>query len=87
MTIESLVTLMQREFHGIRKEMSGLATKQELKELRKDMMESLRILQDDVRDIKNTLGPLVRVVAAQDAEIKNLHVRVYRLERKAGLAK
>lgn len=50
MTIENLATLMQREFHDIRK----------------DVAESFRILQDDVKDIKGSLGPLVRVVAAQE---------------------
>lgn len=71
MTIEGLATLMQREFHDIRK----------------DMNESLGILQDDIKDIKGSLGPLVKVIAAQESDIKNLHIRVYRLERKVGLAK
>ena len=68
-------------------ELRNLATKGELLDFRKDMTESLRILHEDVKDIKGSLGPLVRVVAAQESEMKNLHIRVYRLERKAGLAK
>ena len=64
-----------------------MATKQDLTELRKEFHERMSNIEDDVHDIKGALGPLVHMVAAMDTDIKNLNIRVNRLERKAGLAK
>ena len=44
---------------------------------------NLRIdgIEGDVRDIKTTLGPLVRISAMQDKELSDLKHRVTRLEK------
>lgn len=77
-------TATKQELQDMRKEM---ATQQELQELRKDMTEALRIIADDVHDLKVAMGPLVRVVAALETDVRNLNMRVNRLERRSGLAK
>ena len=83
-TIEDLAIMVKRGF-------DQTASKQDLAqglaEVRKEFHERLNIIEDDVHDIKVALGPLVHMVAAMDTEIKNLNLRVNRLERKAGLAK
>ena len=91
MTIENLAVMVKRGFDDVTRRM---ATKEDLAELRKEFFEvhkhfdeRLRLIEDDVHDIKVALGPLVHMVAAMDTEIKNLNLRVNRLERKAGLAK
>ena len=87
MTIEDLAVMVKRGF-------DQTASKQDLADLRKEFWdvhkhfdERLRLIEDDIRDIKAALGPLVHMVAAMDTEIKNLNMRVNRLERKVGLAK
>lgn len=84
MTIEDLAVLIKRGF-------DQTATKQELKEwlyeLRKDITERLDAIEDDIRDLKIAVGPLVRIVAALETDVRNLHVRLGRVERKIGLAK
>ena len=87
MTIEDLAVMVKRGF-------DQTASKQDLADLRKEFWdvhkhfdERLRLIEDDVHDIKIALGPLVHMVAAMDTEIKNLNVRVNRLERKMGLTK
>ena len=84
MTIEDLVVMVKRGFDDVT---SRMATKQDLTELRKEFHERMSNIEDDVHDIKGALGPLVHMVAAMDTDIKNLNIRVNRLERKAGLAK
>lgn len=64
-----------------------VTTKQDIQELRKEMAEALRIIADDVHDLKVAMGPLVRVVAALEGEVRNLNLRVSKLERRVGLAR
>ena len=84
MTIEDLAVMVKRGFDDTT---SRMATKQDLVELRKEFHERMSNVEDDVHDIKIALGPLVHVVAVLDTDVKNLNMRVNRLERKAGLAK
>jgi len=85
--IDDLAVMINRGFSDIHKRLDLTAAKQELQELRKDMTEALRIIADDVHDLKIAMGPLVRVVAALETDIRNLNMRVNRLERRFGLAK
>ena len=64
-----------------------MAKKQELNELRKDVLEEFKRIEADIHDIKVTLGPLVRAVAIMEREIQNLNTRLSRVERKTGLAR
>ena len=80
MTIEDLAVMVKRGF-------DQTASKQDLAELRKEFHERMSNIEDDVHDIKGALGPLVHMVAAMDTDIRNLNMRVNRLERKVGLGK
>ena len=79
-TIEDLALMVQKGF-------AQTATKAELQDLRKDMLEHFRLLEDDIRDIKTVIGPLVRIVAALEHDVRSLNMRMNRLERKVGLTK
>lgn len=96
--LDDLAVMINRGFNEVHKRFDQTSTKQELQELkaatkqdiqelRKEMAEALRIISDDVHDLKVAMGPLVRVVAALEGEVRNLNVRVSRLERRAGLTK
>lgn len=80
MTIEDLAIMVQKGF-------AQTVTKAELQDLRKDMLEHFNLLEDDIRDLKNVAGPLVRIVAALESDMRSLNIRVNRIERKVGLAK
>ena len=71
----------------VQKGFAQTATKAELQDLRKDMLEHFRLLEDDIRDIKTVIGPLVRIVAALENDVRSLNIRMNRLERKVGLTK
>lgn len=49
------------------------------------MFEGMRLMQDDINDIKRTTGPIVQMLGRQDIGIRKLEERVIRLERKAGI--
>ena len=51
------------------------------------VVSSIDLMQQDIKDIKITLGPLVRIVAALDSDVHKLNARVERLEKRAGLVK
>ena len=89
MTIDDLALMIQREFHEMRRTM---ATKDMLKDMvTRDMLQivvdDIELIRADIRDIKITLGPLVRMVAALDTDVQHLMTRVARLEQKAGFVK
>lgn len=88
-TIEDLALMVQKGFAqtATKAELRELATKAELQDLRKDMLEHFGLLEDDIRDLKTVAGPLVRIVAALEYDMRNLNIRVNRIERKVGLAK
>lgn len=89
MTIEDLAILVKKGFDqtATKQDLVGLATKSELHELRKDITERLDAIEDDIRDLKIAVGPLVKIVAALETDVRNLHVRLGRVERKMGFAK
>lgn len=83
MTIEELAGMVKRGF-------DNTATKGDLKRLEdiiKVMDDRISNLEDDVHDIKITMGPLVRMVVALESDMKSLSTRVNRLERKAGFSR
>ena len=57
------------------------------KDMLKLVVEGMDIIREDVRDIKITLGPLVRTVAALDTDMQHLTARVTRLEQKSGFSR
>lgn len=72
----------------------ALATKKGFDEIRKTSDERFRLHSDefdrvrsDIRDIKSTLGPLVRISAQQDNDISDLRIRLNTVERKVGIEK
>lgn len=89
MTIEDLAILVKRGFDqtATKQELKEMATKQDIHELRKDVTERLDAIEDDIRDLKIAVGPLVRIVAALETDVRSLHLRLGRVERKIGLAK
>lgn len=93
LTIDDLAVMVKRGFDGTatKDDLKGFATKDDLKGLAtkndfRILADDLEIIRADIRDIKGSLGPLVRTIAAQDREMQELRVRVARLERKAGVA-
>ena len=85
--LENLAVIINHGFNGVQKRLDQTSTKQEVQELRKDMTESLRIISDDVHDLKVAMGPLVRVMAAFETDVRNLNLRVNKIERRVGLAR
>ena len=53
----------------------------------KAIVDQMDIMSADIRDIKITLGPLVRMVAALDTDVQDLQIRMKRLEHKVALSK
>ncbi|HEY4506070.1 MAG TPA: hypothetical protein VJJ24_01300 [Candidatus Paceibacterota bacterium] len=51
------------------------------------MFEGMRLMQDDIKDIKRATGPIVQMLGQHDMGMQKLDERVRRLERKAGIAK
>ena len=51
------------------------------------IVDQLDIMSADIRDIKITLGPLVRMVAALDTDVQDLQMRMKRLEQRVGATK
>ena len=78
--IEDLAVMIKNGF-------DQTATKQELQELRKDTAGMFDLMMREMRDVKITLGPLARTLAAHDVDIINLHRRVERLEKRVGSLK
>ncbi len=93
MTIDHLARMVKRGFDGTasKAELKTLreevATKQEIQRGFKVVADELDLIHHDIHDIKIVLGPLVRTVAAMDANIRDLNRRVDRLEEKIGLRK
>ena len=50
------------------------------------MRDAFDLVRSDVHDIKITLGPLVRQMAATEQRVAELEKRVARVEEKVGLA-
>lgn len=93
-TIQDLAEMVNRGFLDVHKRLDQTTTKPEVaalhaevKDFRKDVEERFQTIEDDVRDIKIAMGPLMRTVAALESDVQNLNVRVNRLERKVGFVK
>ncbi len=78
MTIEQLAIMVKNGFEEVHKTAD---------ERFKIMVDEFDRIRSDIRDIKITLGPLVRIVAQQEEELNTLKLRVNRLEREIGLTK
>lgn len=85
LTIEDLAVMVKKGF-------DQTATRQYVDERFKSvdekfklMIESMDFMRADIRDIKITLGPLVRMVAALDVDVRNLQHRMGKLEKRAGV--
>ena len=86
--------LFAKEFGRVHEEFSRLHATDELfakefnriHETHKLFADEFRLIRSDIHDIKGTLGPLVRMYAAQEREVTDLKIRVNRLERKAGIS-
>jgi phage shock protein A len=79
MTIDQLARMVQGQFVDIHKEFARVH------EIHKVFADQFDHIQSDIRDIKTTLGPLVRIAAEQDKEIRDLEGRLHRVERKIGI--
>ena len=79
-TIDDLAVMVQNGFQEIRRTMAT-------KDMLSIVVDSMDLIREDVRDIKISLGPLVRMVATMDTDIDHLNIRVTRLENKRGLIK
>ena len=96
-SIDQLATLTQDEFIAAEKRFERLESKvdgldQRVEKLEekvdagfKAIVDVLDVMRDDLHDVKVTLGPLVRTVAALEDSVRILDKRVARLEAKAGV--
>lgn len=89
MTIDGLAAMVKRGFDQTvtKEDLKRFATKEDLQALRQAMLNELGSIRADIRDIKGTLGPLARVVTAQEHKLSSLRVRVARIEMKVGISK
>ena len=71
----------------VQKGFAGTVAKSDLEELRKAMQEGFLYVSRELADVKRTLPPLLRAVAAMEVDTQELKQRVYRLEKKVGLVK
>ncbi len=79
-TIEGLATATQTEFLGMNKRFDSMDEK--IDTGFRIMVDSLDLIRQDIRDIKTSLGPLVRVVADLENSVRSLDKRVSRIEEK-----
>lgn len=78
--IEGLARITERGFNDLE---ARMATKQDVR-LVGDILD---LIQQDIRDLKVAMGPLLRTVTALEAEVRAHARRIERLERHAGMAK
>ena len=71
--------MMQKEFAGIHGEFK------QVHDMDKVFVDEFDRIRSDIRDIKTTLGPLVRLVAQQEREMSDITIRLNRVERKVGI--
>ncbi|KKS37960.1 MAG: hypothetical protein A3G49_01220 [Candidatus Sungbacteria bacterium RIFCSPLOWO2_12_FULL_41_11] len=74
-------TASKQDLLAIEKRLGGIDGKIEA------LSEGLRLVRDDVHDLKVAMGPLVRTVVDMENVIRSLHMRLNRVERKVGLAR
>jgi hypothetical protein len=61
------------------------ATKEDMQEFRREVADEHDRIRSDIRDIKTTLGPLVRTVAAMEREFQDLKCASAALSAKSAL--
>ena len=81
-TIDHLAEMTQRGFKDVEERLGERIDKGF-----QEVLLSLVMMHEDVKETKTALGPLTRVMASMEAEIQNLRVRVDLIEKKVGLAK
>ncbi|GEM_PF-1731246 len=93
-TIDDLAVMVQKgfrdvdhRFRDVDHRFQNLESQMVTKDMLKLVVESVDIIREDVRDIKITLGPLVRMVSALETDMQHLAIRVARLEQKSGFIK
>ncbi len=77
--IDRLAVTIKHEFDRVHDELNRLHAMDKL------LFDSLELVKADVRDMKTTLGPMVRMLAMQDRELDMIKTRLVRLERKVGV--
>lgn len=88
LTIDGLARMMQGEFTSIHGEFSNIHKEfARVHDIHKVFADQFDHIQSDIRDVKTTLGPLVRIAAEQDRDIRALEGRLHRVERKVGISK
>ena len=79
---------VDKRFEGVDKRFDAVDKRFDRVDKRIDNVErEISTLHADIQDIKGTLGPLARVVTAQEHEFHTLRMRVTRIETKIGIAK
>ena len=79
-TIETLAVMIQNGFQET-------ASKREVDEKFKAIVDQLDFISADIRDIKITFGPLARAVAGLEIDMQDLQMRMKRVEKKIALPK
>ena len=74
-TLDQLAQMVAKGFDSIEKRLDNHESIFKTMNLRIDGLEG------DVRDIKNSIGPVIRMSAMQDKELSDLKHRVSRLEK------
>jgi len=85
-TVDDLAMMIQKEFSELREANKQFATEfSKLHEMDRLFVDEFDRVRSDIRDIKTTLGPLVRIIAQQEREMMDLQLRLNRVERKVGI--
>ena len=76
MTISDLAIMVKKGFDEVHGKFDEVHQKMDLE---------FGAIRSDIRDIKGTLGPLVRSMASLENDYSNLRIRVSYLEQKVGM--
>ena len=85
MEVEDLARIVQAGFESVKASFASAAKVND--DRFKIAVEEFDRIRSDIRDIKTTLGPLVRMVALLENDSTDLQKRVGYLERLAGVDK
>lgn len=67
--IDDFAVMVQKEFQDIDYRFQSIESQMVTKDILKLVVEGVDIIREDIRDIKITLGPLVRMVAALETDM------------------
>ena len=92
MTISDLAVMVKKGFDDVYGRFDGVDGKfekidQRFDEIHQRMDLEFGAIRSDIRDIKGTLGPLVRSMASLENDFSNLRIRVSYLEHRVGVEK